>query len=73
MYSSLLRVRMLPHLVLCLQMWVAEASDKADLRNLVLTYLQGTGPKPPVDNAVEFYLAAKAAVVRTGTRYNHDC
>lgn len=49
---------------LCLwQMWVAEPSQREDLRILVLAYLQGTSPKPPVDNAVDFYQAAKAAAV----------
>ena len=45
------------------QMWVAEPSKREDLRVLVLAYLQGTSPKPPVDNAVDFYQAAKAAAV----------
>ena len=44
-------------------MWVAEPSQREDLRILVLAYLQGTSPKPPVDNAVDFYQAAKAAAV----------
>lgn len=49
--------------VCVLQMWVAEPSQREDLRILVLAYLQGTSPKPPVDSAVDFYQAAKAAAV----------
>ena len=49
--------------VCVLQMWVAEPSQREDLRILVLAYLQGTAPKPPVDSAVDFYLGAKAAAV----------
>ena len=52
------------------QMWVAEPSQREDLRILVLAYLQGTAPKPPVDNAVDFYLAAKAAAVSSQSTEN---
>ena len=44
-------------------MWVAEPTQREDLRILVLAYLKGTSPNPPVDNAVDFYQAAKAAAV----------
>lgn len=46
-----------------MQMWVAEPSRREDLCTLVLAYLQGSVPHPPVDNAVNFYQAAKAAAV----------
>lgn len=46
------------------QIWVAEPTGREDLCTLVLAYLQGTVPHPPVDNAVNFYQAAKAAAVR---------
>ena len=44
-------------------MWVAEPSRREDLCTLVLAYLQGTVPHPPIDNAVNFYQAAKTAAV----------
>ena len=44
-------------------MWVAEPNRREDLCTLVLAYLQGTGPHPPVDNTVNFYQAAKSAAV----------
>jgi len=47
-----------------LQIWVAEPTGREDLCTLVLAYLQGTVPHPPVDNAVNFYQAAKTAAVR---------
>ena len=47
-----------------LQTWVAEPTGREDLCTLVLAYLQGTVPHPPVDNAVNFYQAAKIAAVR---------
>ena len=46
-----------------MQIWVAEPAGRQDLCTLVLAYLQGTVPHPPVDNAVNFYQAAKAAAV----------
>ena len=49
--------------VIGVQMWVAEPSRREDLCTLVLAYLQGTVPHPPVDNAVNFYQAAKTAAV----------
>lgn len=42
---------------------MAEPSGREDLCTLVLAYLQGTVPHPPVDSAVNFYQAAKAAAV----------
>ena len=45
------------------QIWVAEPEGREDLCNLVRAYLQGSVPHPPVDNAVNFYQAAKAAAV----------
>ena len=47
-----------------MQIWVAEPTGREDLCTLVLAYLQGTVPHPPVDNAVNFYQAAKTAAVR---------
>lgn len=44
-------------------MWVAEPSRREDLCTLVLAYLQGSVPHPPIDNAVNFYQAAKTAAV----------
>ena len=44
-------------------MWVAEPSRREDLCTLVLAYLQGSVPHPPIDNAVNFYQAAKSAAV----------
>lgn len=49
--------------VLIVQIWVAEPSRREDLCMLVLAYLQGSVPHPPVDSAVNFYQAAKAATV----------
>ncbi len=48
-----------------LQIWVAEPTGREDLCTLVLAYLQGTVPHPPVDIAVNFYQAAKTAAVRS--------
>ncbi|GFR41368.1 hypothetical protein Agub_g2051, partial [Astrephomene gubernaculifera] len=42
------------------EMWVPEPAAREDLAALVAAYLAGVGPAPPVDAAVEFYLAAKA-------------
>ena len=47
----------------CLQIWVAEPSSREDMQSLVMSYLEGTGPRPPVDSLVDFYTAAKAAAV----------
>ena len=52
------------HVCVCVQIWVAEPSGREDLCTLVLAYLQGTVPHPPLDGAVNFYQAAKAAAVR---------
>ena len=46
-----------------MQIWVAEPSRREDLCTLVLAYLQGSVPHPPIDNAVNFYQAAKSAAV----------
>jgi midasin len=47
------------------EMWVPEPSGREDLAALVAAYLGGVGgPVPPVDAAVDFYLAAKAEAVR---------
>ena len=46
-----------------MQMWVSEPSRREDLCTLVLAYLQGSVPHPPIDNAVNFYQAAKSAAV----------
>ncbi|KAL0028971.1 hypothetical protein WJX77_009058 [Trebouxia sp. C0004] len=43
------------------EIWVAEPTGREDLCTLVLAYLQGTVPHPPVDKAVNFYQAAKTA------------
>ncbi|KAL0049173.1 hypothetical protein WJX82_008148 [Trebouxia sp. C0006] len=43
------------------EIWVAEPAGREDLCTLVLAYLQGTVPHPPVDNTVNFYQAAKTA------------
>ncbi|KAG2499138.1 hypothetical protein HYH03_002721 [Edaphochlamys debaryana] len=42
------------------EMWVPEPAGREDLAALVAAYLAGVGPAPPVDPAVDFYLAAKA-------------
>lgn len=47
------------------ELWVPEPSGRDDLRALVAAYLAGTGPAPPIDPIVDFYLAAKAEAVRT--------
>ena len=36
----------------CLQIWVAEPSSREDMQSLVMSYLEGTGPRPPVDSLV---------------------
>ncbi|KXZ56433.1 hypothetical protein GPECTOR_1g386 [Gonium pectorale] len=41
------------------EMWVPEPAGREDLAALVAAYLAGVGPSPPVDAAVDFYLAAK--------------
>lgn len=46
-----------------MQIWVAEPSRREDLCSLVRAYLQGSVPHPPIDNAVNFYQAAKSAAV----------
>ncbi|KAL3144109.1 hypothetical protein ABBQ32_003899 [Trebouxia sp. C0010 RCD-2024] len=43
------------------EIWVAEPSRREDLCSLVRAYLQGSVPHPPIDNAVNFYQAAKSA------------
>eukprot|EP00884_Botryococcus_braunii_P010443 jgi/Botrbrau1/193/Bobra.0022s0173.1 len=43
------------------EIFVHEPSAREDLRQLVLSYLQGTAPSPPADAVVDFYIAAKAA------------
>ena len=46
------------------EMWVPEPAAREDLAALVAAYLGGVGgPVPPVDAAVDFYLAAKAEAV----------
>ncbi len=56
-----------------LQIWVAEPAGREDLCTLVLAYLQGTVPHPPVDNTVNFYQAAKTAAVRPHTFHKLCC
>jgi hypothetical protein len=46
------------------EIWVPEPSQREDLRSLVYSYLAGvSGPAPPVDNVVDFYIAAKTEAV----------
>lgn len=45
------------------EMWVPEPTAREDLAVLVAAYLAGMGAAPPVDAAVDFYLAAKAEAV----------
>lgn len=46
------------------EIFVHEPSSREDLRQLVLSYLQGTAVAPPADAVVDFYLAAKSAAVQ---------
>ena len=46
------------------ELWVPEPSSQADLEAIAASYLAGTAPHPPVQQAVELYRAAKLAAVR---------
>ena len=48
------------------EIWVPEPSQREELASLVHGFLQDCGPAPPVDQVVDFYLAAKAEAVRGG-------
>ncbi|GBG67612.1 hypothetical protein CBR_g742 [Chara braunii] len=41
------------------ELYVDELTNREDLRTVVLQYLEGQVPKPPVDDVVNFYLTAR--------------
>lgn len=45
------------------EFWVGEPRSREDLGQLVGSYLAGAGPAAPVEQVVDFYLAAKAEAV----------
>lgn len=46
------------------ELWVGEATHRNDLASIVAGQLHSTFAKPPIEDIVDFYLAAKAAGVR---------
>ena len=42
---------------------MAEPSAREDLQTIAAAYLAGAGPVPPVGTVVDFYLAAREAMV----------
>lgn len=46
------------------EVWVDEPGGRAELAAIAASYLGDAVPNPPVDDIVNFYLAAKAEAVR---------